>query len=99
MRDIWGEINSLSDGTYLITSERVVNYAERWGYGYIIGARTLEYTDLKNGTLFDARTNSDGLMEYALVTHVDNLTYAKKLAADWGQRVIWDLREQKEVFV
>lgn len=100
MRNHFAELTAIDkDGTYLIKPEGIVDYAERWAYGYIVGVRELKTSDLKDWTLIGRWTNPEGDVEWDLVVHVDAWQDAVKMAKDYDQRAIWDLRDKKEVFV
>lgn len=99
MKNPFIDIMNLEEGTYLVAPEGVVDYAERWSYGYIVGVRELSFSDLKVGTLFGIWKNEDGVQEIDLVRHVAALQDAKKLAADLDQTAIYDLRDRKVIDV
>lgn len=92
------------DGTYLVERSlngggalSIVDYAARWAYGYIVGVKKLEFSDIRGGLLFGVWTNPEGEVEYDVVKHVAALSDAVRLGQDHNQRSIWDLREKKEV--
>ena len=100
MKSYFEEVSKLEDGTYLIDPDKgIINYAERWAYGYIVGIRTLDMTDLKNYALFGVWTDEDGTKHWDVVKHVGAIQDARKLAADFDQKCIWDLRDEKVVHV
>lgn len=99
MRNLYNEIKDLPVGTYVIHPDSIVNYAAKWAYGYVVGIRELELTDLKDYTLFGVWDDPMGVRHWDLVRHVDALPDAIKLARDMDQYSIYDLRNEKEVVV
>jgi len=99
VKNYFVEVNNIkSDGTYLITDSGIVDYAERWSYGYVVRLRELDITDLKTGTLFQVRTDSDSV-QYALVRHVDAIQDATALALDFDQNEMYGLFEQEVIYL
>lgn len=86
------------DGTYLITPKGVVNYAERWGYGYIVAVRPLEVDDLTEYTLAGIWTN-DGVRHYDLVKHVGAYQDAVREAHENEQTSMYDLLNGEVVYI
>jgi hypothetical protein len=88
------------DGMYLITDDGVIDYAERWGYGYIVGIKPMAITDdVDGGKLFGIWTDENGQRHYDLVKHVDSLPDAIKLGKETNQRCIYGLRDQEVVHI
>jgi hypothetical protein len=97
--EFYDQFISKGDGTYLFTPAGVVDYAERWSYGYIVGVRPLEMNDLKTYTLAGIWTDENGMRHYDLVKHVDAYQDAVRMAHDNEQVAIYDMRDEKVVMV
>lgn len=84
------------DGAYLVQTDGIVNYGERWAYGYIVPIRILKTSDVKRGTIFlVANDEVAGDREFLFANHIDDPQTARRVARDSGQKMIYDLREQK----
>lgn len=92
-------IDALSDGTYVLENGNIHNYAARWSFGYIVGVRALELTDLRNYVVIGVWHDEDGTKYLDLVKHIHAYSDAIKFAKDHDQKAIYDLREEKVVFV
>lgn len=98
LEDVFNEITVSEAGTYLITRESLVNYTDRWAYGYIVGLRPLEMSDLTPWTMVGVWIDEGG-RHYDLVQHVGARQDAVRLAKTCNQRAIFDLRAEKVVYV
>jgi hypothetical protein len=92
----------MKDGTYLIQPDgQVIDYAERWSYGYIVGVQDLSYLGgsafITPGLVGVWTDTDDGRVYVDRVKHVDALSDALDLAREHGELAIWDLREEKEI--
>lgn len=98
----------MQDGTYLVKSNGdIVNYGERWGYGYFVanGADGVELDPgqdaagwIRDATFTDylvgVWTNPEnGVVYIDPVDHVDSREYAIKLGRERGELAIWDAYE------
>jgi hypothetical protein len=98
LEDVYNKITASEAGVYMITSEGLVDYTDRWAYGYMVGLRPLEMGDLTPWTLVAVGTNEGGRY-YDLVQHVGARQDAVRLAKTCNQRSIYDLRAEKVVYV
>lgn len=94
----FADVLNKEDGTYLVTSEEVLNYADRWAYGYLVVVRKLLLEDIRPGVLYGVWTTALG-RSYEIVKHIDSLSDATAAAKEYGQQAIYDLREKKVVYV
>ena len=97
-------LGSPEAGTYSVLRHpggvlELVNYGERWAYGYIVGVKTLEMSDIRPGNLIGVWRDESGEKVFDVVKHVDALQDAVRLGNDHDQVAIWDLRENKEVWL
>lgn len=95
----WNHIKKSPDGTYVIQEDAVLNFGERWAFGYIVAIRELQVGDIKNGTMFGVWTDEDGKRYYDIVRHIHAYSDAVKFGKDHDQKAIWDLREEKAVYL
>lgn len=94
------DVLSTEDGTYLMTEDGLVDYAARWGYGYIVGVKPMTINDpVDGGTLFGIWTDENNLRHYDLVKHVDALPDAIALAKEADQRCIYSLRDREVLHI
>lgn len=94
-RNIYTEIEALpSDGSYMIQAEGIINYGERWAYGYIVPIRELKTSDFKRGTLFLSVADGDD-NTYYFANHVDDQMGAARICREGGFEAMFDLREQR----
>lgn len=85
----------VADGTYLLTGDgRLIDYAARWAYGYIVGiAPVSSWRTLTPHTLYGVwRDPATGIHHVDVVRHIDALSDALAVARATHQLAIYDLR-------
>ena len=94
-RDVYNELHSLGDGTYMVGPEYgIVNWAERWSYGYVVAERELFESDLDTAGVLVGVWRSTMGVEVDLVRHIATLQEALDKAKEWKQDAIYDLRDE-----
>lgn len=90
---------SSNSGTWYKGYDGVVyDYGQRWAYGYIVAIEPM-VGEPDAGTLFGVWVGPDEVVYRDRVVHIESVDEATRLGKFFGQRAIWDLREQKEVWL
>lgn len=93
-RNFYNEMENLpEEGAFLIRDNGIVNYGERWAYGYAVPIRELKTGDLKRSTLFLKTTDQEDAAMYTLANHVDSTADATQIAKQRGQSHVYGFRE------
>ena len=94
------EYKYLPDGTYHLSrvTGKVEDYGAKWSFGYIVGKGPMTRQPL-HGELFGVWTDpEDGTLYVNFVEHTSSRWYALKLAAERGEKAIYDLRERTVIY-
>lgn len=92
MRNIVAEVIELGEGIWIIRDDKVVDYNERWNYGFMVPLDVMRHEDLKSHTTF-AITGTLLNKTYTKLRHVGSKKDAIKLAHDFDQNSIWSLNK------
>lgn len=96
------DLSELEDGTYLWNGTDVIDYAERWDYGYIVGTEPLCGDDFRipgRVRLFGVWADEHGKKFFDHVRHIDSRSDAMEFAALHRQTAIWELRGNHVLYV
>lgn len=104
-------MTEIKDGTYQIKDGKLVDYAAKWAYGYIVAtlnhqvsvagineSEAIAYATERGWKLVGVWNYLDGTY-FEPVSHVDSLQDALRIAIEYNQDSIYDLRESKEIWV
>jgi hypothetical protein len=97
--EIFDQITTREPGTYLISRSGLINYSDRWAYGYAVGIRPLEMADITPWTLVGVWKDGGGRHHYDLVQHVDTYQDAARMAQAGNQVTMYSFREEKVIDV
>lgn len=97
--EIFNHITTREPGTYLITHSGLINYSDRWSYGYAVGIRPLEMADIAPWTLVGVWRDSAGSQHYDLVQHVATRQDATRLAEACHQSTLYDFYTEEVIDV
>lgn len=97
--DIFSQLVNSGSGTYLIRESGLVNYSDRWAYGYAVGLRPMEFEDIVPSALVGVWEDIVGARHYDVVQHVDAIQDAVNMARDNSQQAIYDFYEGRVISV
>lgn len=109
------KLTHVSDGTYQVVDGELVNYGEKFSYGYMVATSSLKVfrnpVESTRHIINLAQVNAPGMLlgvwedprSGALyvdaVTHVDSLDAAIALGKSRNELAIWSLRDNTEIYL